>query len=144
MFAGLLLLVIATMKLFPAIPVSRLLHRTLVELPLHKLATLSRTHLIFGVVLLGMVFASAELIMLLGSADVVMVIAWDVSLYADALIAAWTLAAVTRTKAAWHALAGFILRPFRAARRRAPRARRSGTGKAANDADGDGAWAWAA
>ncbi len=143
MFAGLLLLAIVTMKLFPRVPVSRNLHHMLAEAPLAALARMSRRHLLFGVILVGMMlFVSAELIMMLGSADVVMVMAWDVSLYVDAVIAAWTLAAVSRSKAAWQAFAAIATAPFRAARRRAPRRRPAGTEKAANDSDEDGgAWA---
>jgi hypothetical protein len=145
MLAGLLLLVILTMKLFPAVPASRFLHRMLVELPLQRLAVMDRRHLIFGVMLVGMLFASAELIMMLGSADVVMVMAWDVSLYVDALLAAWALAAVARSKAAWRAFADIMTRPLRTARRRTPRRRRAAATKAANDADEDRpVWAYAA
>lgn len=145
MFAGLVLLVILTMKLFPDLPVSRDLHRGLVELPLAKLAAMRRTHLIFALVLVGMLFTASELIMLLGSADLIMLIAWDVSLYVDAVIAAWTIAAVSRGKAAWQALVLTVTRPFRAARQRARRRRRDGSaGKAANDSDEDGAgWTYA-
>jgi hypothetical protein len=144
MVAGFGLLVMLTMKLFPAVPVSRLLHQMLVETPLRQLAAMSRRHLFFGVILLAMLFASAELIVMLGSADVVMVMAWDVSIYVDAVIAAWALAAVARSRAAWRALAGIVVRPLRTARRRAPRRRRAGTGTAANDADDDGGpWAYA-
>ena len=138
MVAGLLLLVTLTMKLFPRVQVSRMLHHMLVEAPLAAIARMSRRHLIFGVVLLATLFAGAELIVMLGSADVAMVLAWDVSLYVDALLAAWALAAVARGKAAWQALAAIVTRPLRAARRRAPRRRRAATGKAANDSDEDG------
>ncbi len=143
MLAGLLLLTILTMKLFPRLPVSCQLHHLLVEMPLAALAKISRRHLIFVVALLVMLVTTSEMIMLLGSTDIAMMLAWDVSIYVDALIAAWTLAAVTRSKAAWRALAGILTRPLRAARRRAPR-RRSGAHTAANDADDDRAsWAYA-
>jgi hypothetical protein len=144
MLAGLLLLTILTMKLFPRVPVSRQLHRLLVEMPLAALAKMSRRHHIFGVVLMVMLVSASEMIMLLGSADVVMLLAWDVSIYVDAVIAAWTLAAMTRSKAAWQAFAAIATRPLRAARRRAPRRRPAGSEKAANDSDEDGrAWVYA-
>jgi hypothetical protein len=139
MFAGLVLLIILTMKLFPDLPVSRQLHRALVEAPLRSLAAITRAHLIFGVVLLAMLFSATELIMVLGSADFLMLIAWDVSLYVDAVIATWTIAAVTRGKAMWQAFAQVASRPLRAARRRSPRRRRIGSQEAANDADDGGA-----
>lgn len=144
MIAGSLLLVIVTMKLFPRVPVSRMLHQMLVEAPLAALATMSRRHMIFGLILVAMLFAGAELIMMLGSADVVMVLAWDVSLYVDAVIAAWALAAVARSRAAWQALAGIVTWPLRAEGPRTSRRRRANTEKAANDSDEDGgAWAYA-
>jgi hypothetical protein len=141
MFAGLLLLIIVTMKLFPDIPASRLLHRAFVEAPLRGLAAMDRRHLIYGAILLVMLFAGAEMIMLLGSADMAMLMAWDVSLYVDALIATWTIAAIVRGKVAWQALVARVT----GARPRAPRRRRrEGSKAAANDADEDGrAWAYA-
>jgi hypothetical protein len=135
MFAGLVLLIILTMKLFPDLPVSRQLHRGLVEVPLRRLAAMTRAHLIFGLVALAMLFTASELIMMLGSADFVMLIAWDVSLYVDAVIAGWTIAAVTRSKAAWQVLAAMVARPLRTARRRAPQRQRSPAREAANDSD---------
>ena len=36
--------------------------------------------------------------MVLGSSDFLMLMAWDISLYVDAVIAVWTVAAVTRLK----------------------------------------------
>lgn len=145
MATGFILLIIAMMKLFPTLPVSRLLHRTIVELPLLKLATMDRRHVIFGVALLVMLVTASEMIMLLGSADVAILLAWDVSIYLDAVLAIWTLAAVTRSKAAWQSLAGILTRPFRGARRRAPRRRREGGCTAANDSEeGPGGYALAA
>ena len=142
MFAGFVLLVIAMMKLFPELPTSRTLHRALVEAPLDRLAKMGRRHLIYAAVLVGMMFAGAEMVMLLGSADLMMLMAWDVSLYVDALIATWTLSAVMRGKAAWRTLAAPFFRPLR----RAPRSRRRIVRKpAANDSEeGPGAYARAA
>jgi hypothetical protein len=121
-----------------------MLHQMLVEAPLLALARMSRRHVIFGLILLAMLFAASEFIMLLGTADVAMVLAWDVSIYVDALVAAWAFATVTRSKAAWQALASVLARPLRTARQRASRRRRANTEKAANDSDDDGgAWAYA-
>lgn len=140
MLAGFALLIILTMKLFPDIPASRLLHRALVEAPLRKLAAMERRHWIYGAVLVAMLFAGTEMIMLLGSTDFVILMAWDVSLYVDALIATWTLAAVARSKAAWR-----MILPARRPKPRARRRRRVEIGKAANDSDEDGeGWAYAA
>jgi hypothetical protein len=144
MFAGLLLLMILTMTLFPEVPAARLLHRALVEAPLRALAAMSRRHLIYGAVLVAMLFAGAELIVMLGSTDLVMLMAWDVSLYVDAAIAAWTIATVARGKAAWQMLAARLIGRRGAPRPRAPRRRRDGSKTAANDADEDGGhWTYA-
>ena len=143
MFAGFVLLILLTMKLFPELPLSRLLHHALVEAPLRRLAGMGRRHLIYAAVLIVMSFTAGELVLLFGSADIVMLLAWDVSLYVDALIATWTLSAVARSKAAWRALAARLPR-LRMARPRTPRRRREGSGTAANDAEDDGrAWAYA-
>ena len=121
----------------PRLPVSRLLHRLTVEMPLHRLAVLDRRHAIFALILLAMLFVGSEMIMMLGSADIAMLLAWDVSIFVDALVAAWTLAAVSRSRTAWQMLAGIAARPLRGARRRAPRRRRAGLQAAANDSDED-------
>lgn len=126
MVAGLLLLVTLTMKLFPRVPLSRALHRLLVEMPLAALVTLRRRHVIFVLIVAAMLFAGAELIMMVGAPEIAVVLAWDVSFYVDALLAAWALAA-----------AGTMARPLRGARRRAPRRRRPASKVAANDSDED-------
>jgi hypothetical protein len=142
MVAGLGLLIVLTMKLFPEVPASRTLHRALVETPLRALAAMGRRHLIYGVVLVAMLFAGAEMILMLGSTDLVMLMAWDVSLYVDAVIATWTITTLARGKAVWQALVARVVGRRGATRPRAPRRRREGSKTAANDADG-GAWAYA-
>jgi hypothetical protein len=138
MVAGIVLLVITAMRLFPAIPLSRALHRALVEAPLQRLGAMSRRHLIYGALLAGMMLAGAEIVLLLGSADMAMLMAWDVSLYVDALIATWTLSALVRGKSAWNVVAARWLSPLRrAARPRARRQRRDPTRTAAKDPDED-------
>jgi hypothetical protein len=144
MLAGFVLLIILTMKLFPRMPASLLLHRALVEAPLRGLAAMSRRHLIYGAVLVAMLFAGTELIMLAGSTDLVMLMAWDVSLYVDAVIATWAIATAARGKAAWQALAARVTGRRGMPRPRAPRRRREGTRTAANDAGEDGGpWIYA-
>lgn len=144
MVAGSVLLIILTMKLFPKAPASRALHRALVEAPMRGLAAMERRHLIYGMILIAVLLAGTELIMMLGSTDLVMLMAWDVSLYVDAVIAAWTIATVARGKAAWQMLAARLTGRRGAPRPRAPRRRTEGRKTAANDADGDGVdWRYA-
>jgi len=137
MFAGIVLLTILAMKLFPKLPFSRLLHEILVEAPLRNVAAMGRRHLIYLAVLVAFTFAAGELILLFGSADIVTLMAWDVSLYVDAVVATWTVSALLRGKAAWGMLTARLPRQ-RLARRRAPRRRRAVSLRQANDADEDG------
>lgn len=138
MFAGMLLGIILAMKLAPDIPISRAMHRAFVEVPVAKLASMDRRHLIFGVIALGMLFSFAELIMILGSSDLVILMAWDVTLYVDAVIATWTVAAVTRAKGLWHYMKARIGGVFRRAPRpRAPRRRVTEGRREAIDSDAD-------
>lgn len=145
MVAGCVLLVILMMKLFPELPFARVLHHVLVEAPLRKLAEMSRRHLIYAAVLIWMTFTGTELLLLLGSTDMLTLFAWDVSLYVDALLATWTLSAVVRGKAAWHAFAARCVGPLRRGTRpRAPRPRGVASRTAANDSSEDGdAWRYA-
>lgn len=135
MVAGFVLLVLLMMKALPELPASRTLHRLLVEEPLARLGKLGRRHLIFAAVLIGLSFTGTELLLLFGSADFLMIYAWDVSLFVDALLATWTLSTVARGKAFWQMLAARLPRLARPrARRRRPAAAR----KAANDSDDEG------
>jgi hypothetical protein len=135
MFAGLMSLVVLVMKLFPELPFARSLHQALVEAPLRALEKATRRHLIYALVLVVMSFSAGELVMLLGSADFLLLMAWDVSLYVDALIATWTLSAALSVKT----VAVRALDRVRGlARPRSPRRRREARRAAANDADDDG------
>ena len=71
MLTWLLAGLIVVMKLFPTTPAARALHRAFVERPLERLASMGRAHLIFTIVALVALFASAELIMLLGSTQLI-------------------------------------------------------------------------
>lgn len=138
MFAGLLFGIVLTMWLFPDLPISRAMHRAFVADPLALMARMTRTHLIFAVVALAMSFSFAELILILGSSDIIMLMAWDVSLYVDAVIATWTIAAMARLKGFWLALKTRIVSPFRRlSRPRPPRRRPAEVRKPANDGDAD-------
>lgn len=146
MFAGLLFGIVMTMWLFPELPIARAMHRAFVADPLALAARMTRTHLIFAFVALAMTFSFAELIMLLGSSDIIMLTAWDVSLYVDAVIATWTIAAAARVKSFWRIMMAAIVAPFRRlARPRVSRRRTAEARKPANDGDSEpGAWALAA
>lgn len=145
MFVGMLLGVVLTMRLFPKLPISRAMHRAFVADPLALAARMTRTHLIFAALALMMTFAMAELIMILGSSDIVMLMAWDISLYVDAVIATWTVAAAARVKGFWRIVRAMLAAPFRRLPRPRARRRPAAARKAANDSDSAaGDWALAA
>ena len=139
MLAGCLLFLIATMLLFPGTALGRLLHEQLVERPLARLQTVQRHHLIFLIGLVVLALVAGEMIVIMGSFDLAVVMAWDVSICVDALIATATLAAMARAKAGWHVLTTKVSRSIRRPRNRARRTSRPGRRShiSANDDEGD-------
>ena len=122
--------IILILKLFPQTPAARLLHTYLVERPAAWLASRTRAHVIFALFIIVLAFAGREFVLVAGTADIAMVLAWDVSLFVDALIVTWTAATVARIKgwrqmliARWQAVR-LPKRPSRAARRRRSRPER--------------------
>lgn len=79
---------ILTMRVFPQTEFGRLLHLHLVELPMIELSKLERHHLLFLMIVIAILFAGSEVIAILGSTDMVLSIAWDMSLYFDAVAVA--------------------------------------------------------
>ncbi|HEX4737638.1 MAG TPA: hypothetical protein VH331_08760 [Allosphingosinicella sp.] len=138
MLTGLLITATLIMMLFPETPLARSLHRHLVEWPLARLAAMDRRHAIFALILIGLALFGSELLVMLGSADLVVGLAWDVSIYADTLLAAAALAAVARSRLAWRAL---LVRPSRPRRPRA-RSRRALRAKPSARADDEEGPAW--
>lgn len=84
---------IITMRFFPETAFARLLHFHLVEQPMARLSKLERHHLLFLMTAIAMLFAASEVIAIVGSADVALSIAWDMSLYFDAVAVAAIVAA---------------------------------------------------
>lgn len=138
---GLLLIVMLVMKRWPETQSARWLHRTLVEQPLAMAARFERRHLILFFVGLVMLQAVA----MIGSAELATLMAIDISVYIDAMITVWTVAALTRVRGGWTALRARITLPAR----RSPRARRSASTRStrrfpSNDDERHGAFALAA
>ena len=122
MLTGFLAFAIAVMRLFPETPFARALHHWLVEAPLAFARRIERRHLILLVLLLCM----GQTLALLGSAELAMAYAIDLSLYADAVIMTTFAAYTARFKAAWRSVRDASLRlvPRRTGqRRRAPRSK---------------------
>ncbi len=141
MLAGFLGLVILTVILFPATPLGRSLHRGFVEWPLELAARMERKH----VILLAIILFAGPSMAVLG-ADLALVYAVDLSIYADAVVATTIAASAARMKSLWWRskdkaarLATFIRKPRqRAARSRARTSRaRNSPG---NDDDPAAVW----
>ena len=115
--------VILILKLFPDTPAARLLHAWFVERPAAWLSSRTRAHVIFGILVVGLAFAGREFVIIAGTADMAMLMAWDLSLFVDALIITWTAATAGRIR-----LVGQMLHArFRGKAAPRPRARKSRT-----------------
>lgn len=142
MLVGLIAGILLLMWLAPGLPLSRTLHKHLVELPLAWLDRLERHHLIFVVIVCALMSSSALGGALLGSAELVFAFALDASLYVDAVIATSAVAAMSNLKAAAARLRsrlGGALRlvPHRRPKLRSKRARTRRAPKLpANDGEG--------
>jgi hypothetical protein len=103
---------------------------------------MNRRHAIFVLILVGLLFFASDLLVMLGSADLVLGLAWDVSIYVDTLLAASALAAIARGRVAWRTL---LVHALRRPRRPRPRSRRPVRSRRpaqnANDEDGS-AWSF--
>ena len=136
MLAGLLALAILVVRLFPETPFARFLHLWLVELPVDLARRIERRHVILVVIIL----CFGQTLALAGSAELAFAFAADMSLYADAALAAYLASVAVRLKAmrwacrdALQRIAARLPRP----RRRSPRTRPSAprTPKPGNDDD---------
>jgi type IV secretory pathway VirB6-like protein len=123
MLAGLLALLILVMKLFHETAAARWLHRCLVEVPLARASRIRRSDILFILVLL----AAGQSLALLGSVDLAMLYAVDLSLYLDAAIAVSAAAAAASLRARWTSVKALLRAPLRRKTRRParPRSRRS-------------------
>ncbi|GLR47866.1 hypothetical protein [Sphingomonas astaxanthinifaciens] len=128
--------VIALLRWIPDIPLSRSLHRWLVEEPVRQLSQFNRAKLFFLVIMLTLMVAGAETIVMLGSAELAMAFAWQLALYADALTVTLTAALLVRARpvTALIAVGARALLPRRAGRARR-RQRVAAERTSANDDD---------
>lgn len=120
MLAGILALVILVVKLFPDTPLARSLHLGFVELPLRLAHRIERKHLILLVILL----CSGQMLAVMGSAELALAYAADMSLYYDAMLTSALAAAATMAKSAWSACTVAIGRFVRGVSSARPRSRR--------------------
>ena len=139
MLAGLLAVTLILMKLYPSTPIARSLHQWLVEWPLEAVARVERRHLI----LIGVILLCGPSLAALGSAEIGMLYAVDLSLYVEAVLMTSLSVAGVSVKKAWNAFVSSA-GAFRPGRPR-PRSRRArgaiSKGTAASNDEGP---AWAA
>ena len=142
MVTGFLALLILMMKLWPATPAGRCLHRAFVEIPLELAGLAERRHLI----LIGLLMFGGQLVVVLGP-ELAFAYAMDLSLYGEAVIATALATAAVRVRYVWqklvrlkkiiglHASGGRRARP----RSRRTRARTALQNNSANDDEHAGA-----
>ena len=94
------LALIAAIRLFPESSLGHFLHFHLVERPTATVSKLKRHHLLFLIIAVTTLFAASELIAILGSTDVALSIAWDMSLYIDAVAVTAMVAAARQIRLA--------------------------------------------
>ncbi len=128
MLIGMLLGLLAVMWRFPETPTARFLHDRLVEQPLRWVARCQRPQLIFAIVIAAMLLCGGEVIAIAGSFDLAVVMAWDLSLFVDAVIATSLVGAIARgrtvfrsLRSRWTAPAAPAVRRTRSRSRRGPR-----------------------
>lgn len=114
---GLFLLAALVMKAWPETALARSLQAVLIDRPFALLGRIRRRHLIFLIVGLAVMYGFAEI----GMPHLAVAAAMDVSALVDGLITIATLAALNRSRAAWHATLARLPRP----RRTGPRRRRA-------------------
>ncbi len=91
LFAALLLL-----RFAPDTSLARWVHIFAVELPAKKILALRRRDLIFLILVAGLMIAGAEVIAVLGSSELMLAYATDLSIYFDTVLAAYAIAIASR------------------------------------------------
>lgn len=130
------------MRLCPDTELSRTLHRHLVQRPAALLVGLDRRQVLSLVIAAGLLLAAGDLVMALGSAEIVLGYAADLALYSDVVLAGLLLATASRIRIAVSSARPRMRRVASAGqpgvgRRATDRARRRAgpCGTAANDND---------
>ncbi|MBD3728136.1 MAG: hypothetical protein IE933_00340 [Sphingomonadales bacterium] len=126
---------VALLRLWPDLPISRLLQRHLVERPVAALLDMNRLQLIKLALFAALMLTAGDLVLMLGSSEMLLLYAGDLALYVDAVMVAYTVAAAARIRPAL----ALMRRPVRLMKgKRHIRSAPQPTAKpAANDDDGD-------
>lgn len=85
------------MWLVPDAPAARFLHRYLVKLPLHSAAKLERHHLLFVLIITGLMIAGGEAFAIIGP-EFVAAYAIDMAIYLDAVLVTYALSAASQAR----------------------------------------------
>lgn len=128
---------VVLLRWFPDLPVSRLLHRHLVERPVAALLDLERVQVLKLLLLVGLLLMAGDLVMLLGSSEMLLLYAADLALYVDALITVYTAATVARFRSVRTAIL-HPLRLMKGNRRRRSTSRAAARKPANDDSDSSG------
>lgn len=135
-------LVVIIMMLFPKTPFAQWLYFHIVINPINVIQSLERKHFIYLFVCLFFVQSYAAVMPL----EIVTVLAWDASIYFEAMITVWTASALTRSKASWVAMkeksrfvVNFIFRKQSVARRKRTQTK-AAQKKPTNDNDDPRIW----
>ncbi len=94
LLAGLILF----LRLGRELPLGRTLHGRLVEAPVHWALTAERREVLFVAFTLVLFVVGADMVLLLGSADLLLVLSWNLSVYFDALLVGAVLALATQVR----------------------------------------------
>lgn len=100
MLAECLALATLIIRVFPDTELGKALHERMVDEPLRWLARFERRHMLLAGVLIVLMMFGGELLLLAGSADALIGIAWSTSVYLDVVVATWTVAAVASVRGA--------------------------------------------
>ena len=93
-------LVVIIMMLFPKTPFAQWLYFHIVINPINVIQSLERKHFIYLFVGLFFVQSYAAVMPL----EIATALAWEASIYFDAMITVWTASALARSKASWAAM----------------------------------------
>jgi len=123
----------------PDTRMARSLHAHLVEMPMARISRMSRTDLLYVVIVAVLFTAGLDVVAILGP-DFALVYAADLALYVDFLMVAVLVAATTRLKVTAQSIQAIALQLWRRASRSArakARQRETRTRTVANRADND-------
>ena len=119
MVTGFLICVMIVLRGFPETALARWLDRTLVA----AVRRITRTHVIFLVLMSVILIAGTELLAMAGPFDMALVLMWDVSAYIDIVLTTVVVAGAARGGAGWRMVtqrlrSGIVRRTGRARRSR--------------------------